>query len=295
MKRLLPWLIRLAPLLLVAVCAILLVFLLQQGLGSLSPTLLFGNVPPLQAILGKAPVWEGLWPACAGTFCLVLLTQALALLPGLGCGIYLAEYASPKKAATISLAMDILAGTPSIVMGLFGFTLIVFLRQSFLPNANTSLLLSAACLSLLVLPVIVSSCCEALRALPRDLRITALALGLKKRNVVTRILLPQASQGLAAGLILALARSAEDTAVIMLTGAVANAGLPAGLWDKFEALPFAIYYTAGEYQNAQDLTRGFGAALLLLLLSILLVLIAHVLERHYLRQRQGTHAAGCSR
>ena len=295
MKSSLPWLLRLAPLLLVAVCAVLLAFLLQRGLGTFSLSLLFGDVPPLQAIFGQMPVWDGLWPACAGTLCLVLLTLTLAFLPGLGCGIYLAEYASPGKASFIGLAMDILAGTPSIVMGLFGFTLIVFLRQTFLPNANTSLLLSAACLSLLVLPVIVSSSCEALRALPRDLRITAFALGMNRKTVITKILIPQASQGIAAGLILALARAAEDTAVIMLTGAVANAGLPAGLYDKFEALPFAIYYTAGEYQNTKELARGFGAALLLLLLSVLLVLTAHFLERRYLRQRQGFHAAGRAR
>ncbi len=294
MNKLVPLLLRLAPLLLILVCAALLAFLLQRGLGTFSPALLFGNVPPLKALLGQEPVWDGLWPACAGTLCLVLLTQALSLIPGLGCGIYLAEYASPNKASIINLSMDILAGTPSIVMGLFGFTLIVFLRKTFLPDANTSLLLSAACLSLLVLPVIVSTSCEALRALPQELRITAAALGMKKAAIVYKLLLPQASRGIAAGLILALARAGEDTAVIMLTGAVANAGLPAGLFDKFEALPFAIYYTCGEYQNAEELARGFGAALLLLLLSVLLVLTAHFLQRRYLRHRQGYHATGRS-
>ena len=66
---------------------------------------------------------------------------------------------------------------------------------------------------------------------------------------------------------LAMGRAAEDTAVIMLTGVVVNSGLPAGLGAKFEALPFLIYYTAAQYVDETELLRGFGAALVLLLLS----------------------------
>ena len=65
----------------------------------LGPELLFGSTPPLDAVLGRAPVWDGLWPACVGTFWLVELTMALALFPGVGCGVYLAEFASPRKSA----------------------------------------------------------------------------------------------------------------------------------------------------------------------------------------------------
>ncbi|MCR4667470.1 MAG: ABC transporter permease subunit [Desulfovibrio sp.] len=286
------WLLRLAPLLLLLIVLGLLFFLVQKGHSALSLNLLFGDTPPLMAVLGQAAVWNGLWPACAGTLYLVLLTLLLALFPGLCCGIYLAEYANRRSALGIGLAMDILAGTPSIVMGLFGFTLIVFLRRTFCPSANTSLLLSAACLALLVLPNIVSNTREALAAIPRELRITALALGLGKNAMIRHILLPQAVHGIAAGVVLALARAAEDTAVIMLTGAVANSGLPAGLLDRFEALPFSIYYTAAEYQNADELASGFGAALILLALSALLVFLAHLLERRFLQRSRGYHATG---
>ena len=87
--------------------------------------------------------------------------------------------------------------------------------------------------------------------------------------------------------LLALGRAAEDTAVIMLTGVVANAGLPAGLGAKFEALSFSIFYTAAQYQSREELLRGFGAALVLLLLASGLLVCARLLEARFRRRWQG--------
>lgn len=86
---------------------------------------------------------------------------------------------------------------------------------------------------------------------------------------------------------LAMGRAAEDTAVIMLTGVVINSGLPAGLASKFEALPFLIYYTAAQYTDEAELTRGFGAALVLLLLSSSLLGAAWLLQRGMKRRWRG--------
>ena len=81
------------------------------------------------------------------------------------------------------------------------------------------------------------------------------------------------------GIMLAMGRAAEDTAVIMLTGVVVNSGLPAGLGSKFEALPFLIFYTAAQYVDQNELLRGFGAALVLLVLSAGLLYAASKLQR----------------
>lgn len=261
-----------------AICCLLL-FLLWRGLPALDRALIFGETPPLEAISGRMPVWDGLWPALVGTATLVSLTMALVLFPGIGCGIYLAVFARGRIGALIRLAMDMLAGTPSIVMGLFGFTLIIFLRQFFWHQATTSLLLAASCLSLLVLPVLVTTTCESLEALPFKLRLTCAALGLTRRQATVHVFLQAARRGIGGGILLALARAAEDTAVIMLTGAVANAGLPAGLGAKFEALPFAIFYTSAQYQSQEELARGFGAALILLALSSLLAALAAWIQK----------------
>jgi phosphate transport system permease protein len=247
----------------------LVVFLLKKGgpvLG-LGKRLFFGSTPALEAILGLKPVWDGIWPAVAGTLCLLLVTLALAVPPGVGCGIFLACYATPRQKYHLGFAVDLLAGIPSIVMGLFGFILIVWLRRTFLPQGTTCLLLASFCLAILVLPSLVVGTRTALEALPDRLWLTAAALGFSYGQTVRRFLLPAASQGILGGVMLAMGRAAEDTAVIMLTGVVANAGLPSGLTAKFEALPFRIYYTAAQYADQQELQVGFGTALVLLFFS----------------------------
>lgn len=266
----------------------LLTFLAIKGVPTLGTALFFGDTPPLSAILGRQPVWDGLWPALVGSLYLVGLTFCLALFPGVGCGVFLAEYATPRARTLADAAVDMLAGTPSIVMGLFGFTLILFLRRTIAPEANTCLLLAAGCLALLVLPVLIVSTREALESVPHDLLLTATALGLSKEQRVRHVQLPAAAPGIWSGIVLALGRSAEDTAVIMLTGVVANAGLPAGMGAKFEALPFSIFYITAEYQSQGELMRAFGASLTLLCLAGGLILLARAMEKGYRRRWQGS-------
>lgn len=254
--------------------------LLYRSWGHLNLQLFFGDVPPLEAISGRRPVWDGLWPAAVGTLSLVGLTMFFVLPPGLGCGIYLAEYAGPRQQKYLGAVMGMAAGVPSIVMGLFGFTMIILLRR-FLPEANTCLLLAAFCLSLLVLPVLVSATREAVAAVPGELRLSMYALGFSKWQTIKLAVLPTASRGILGGIILSLGRAAEDAAVIMLTGAVANAGFFKGLWSKFQALPFTIYYTAAQYQSQAELDRGFGAALILLIMSAALFAVARLIEHNY--------------
>ncbi len=261
--------------------------LLRNGTGALGQALFFDSVPPLAAITGQVPVWDGIWPACVGTLSLLALTMLLALGPGIGCGIYLASYASPRIKALLGFAIDLLAGVPSIVMGLFGFTLLLTLRHSAAPNAGPCLLLASCCLALLVLPVLVSTTRGALEALPRQLHLSGAALGLCRWKTMRHILLPAAARGILSGVLLAAGRAAEDTAVIMLTGAVANAGLPAGLTARFEALPFTIFYRSSQYRDALDLQQGFATTLVLLALSLALLAAATRLQRALDQRWQG--------
>ncbi|MBQ9528007.1 MAG: ABC transporter permease subunit [Fretibacterium sp.] len=262
-------------------------FLFIRGLPALNLRLLFGSTPAWDALLALRPVWDGIWPAAAGTLSLLAVTMVLVLVPGIACGVYLACFASPRERDWIGECVDVLAGIPSIVMGLFGLELIILLRRTFLPRGTTCLLLAAACLAILVLPVLVTATRSAVEALPRSLTLTADALGLSRAQAVRHLLLPAAGPGILGGVILVMGRAMEDTAVIMLTGAVANAGLPAGLTAKFEALPFKIYYTAAQYTSSEELARGFGTALLLLILSWTLILSARVLQRRLARRWEG--------
>lgn len=268
-------------------CGALIFFIFIKGFPTLGAPLFFGDTPPFEALFGGAPVWDGIWPALAGTACLVALTMALALVPGIGCGIYLARTKNERLAGFLSLGIDLLASVPSIVMGLFGFVLILALRKSFAPNATTCILLAAFCLALLVMPALVVTTRSSVSSLPPMLEITGASLGLSEGQILSRLLLPAAARGIFGGVILSMGRAAEDTAVIMLTGVVVNSGLPAGLGAKFEALPFLIYYTAAQYADETELARGFGASLVLLMLSALFALLAWLCRRGMERRWKG--------
>ncbi|WP_428565139.1 MAG: PstA family ABC transporter permease [Solidesulfovibrio sp. DCME] len=273
-----PWFCRACACGLAVALAGLFGFLLYRGLGTLGPSLLFGEADPWRAMWLRVAVMEGLWPACLGTLGLLGLTCLFAVPVGIAAGVCLAEYATGRTKAGLTFCVDLLASIPSVLMGLFGFTLVLFLRRTILPAANTCLLLAAGCLALLVLPYLVSATQKSLESLPQSLRLIGPSLGLGHGRTIRHILLPAAARSILAGVILAVGRAAEDTAVILLTGVVANAGAPAGLTGKFEALPFTIYYLAAQYQTPQELDRGFGAAIVLLALTGSLFAGAHLLH-----------------
>ncbi|MBQ6776420.1 MAG: ABC transporter permease subunit [Synergistaceae bacterium] len=265
----------------------LIAFLVVRGYSAIDARLFFGTTPAWDAILAIKPVWNGIWPAMAGTLSLLALTMLFVIVPGVSSGVYLACFASHREREYIGECVDVLAGIPSIVMGLFGLELIIVLRRTLFPTGTTCLLLAAFCLAILVLPTLITATRSSIEALPHHLTVTANALGMSKTQTVRHLLIPAAGSGILGGVILSMGRAMEDTAVIMLTGAVANAGLPAGLGAKFEALPFKIYYTAAQYTSQDELTRGFGTALLLLIMSWTVILTAKIFQKRMARRWQG--------
>lgn len=255
------------------------IFLVRRGGPTLGAGLLFGDAPWLPALLGRVLVWEGIWPACMGTLLLVGLATSMAVPLGVASGIHLAEYAGGRSRGIFSAGVDLLAGIPSVLMGLFGFMMILLLRRTIVPGAAPGLLLAACCLALLVLPYVISTTRTSLEGLPESIRLAGPSLGLSRWQSTAHILIPAGSRGIVGGVVLAVGRAAEDTAVILLTGVVASAGLPRGLGDRFRALPFEIYYIAAQHQTQEELARGFGAALVLLCLTGSLVAGAHLLHR----------------
>lgn len=254
-------------------------FLLYRGAGTLGLELFFGQVPWWDALTGARPVFDGLWPALAGTLLLVILSCLMAVPVGIAGGIYLSEYATPNFQKVAGFAVDLMAGIPSIVMGLFGFSMIVVLRHTFAPQAKTCLLLAAICIALLILPYLVRTTQNALSGLPDHVQLLGPSLGFTTWQNTRHVLLPSAGRGVLSGVILAMGRAAEDTAVILLTGVVARAFLPRSLWDKFEALPFRIYYLAAEHRTSAELDQAFGTALVLLMLTGMLFSTAFFIQR----------------
>jgi len=253
-------------------------FLVLKGWRSLNMDLIFAGTRPWDALLLKRQVFGGLFPAMAGTFLLILLSVGIALPLGICAGIYLAEYAPPKARNLFGFLVDLLAGIPSIVVGLFGFSITIFLHHSYNSRIFPCLLISALSLGFLVLPYIIKTTQGAIERIPLLTRLTAPGLGATKLQNVVLVLLPLALSDIVSGVVLAIGRCAEDTAVIMLTGVVATAGVPSSLFSSFEALPFFIYYTASEYADPPELMKGYGAALILLLICSMLFAFAHLIK-----------------
>src|SRR5262245_25936360 len=249
----LSWLASLATL---SVVLGLMAYVLLRGGSTLGPRLLFGDVPAHEAILNQQRVFDGIWPALVVTLALVLGAGAFAVPLGVASGIWLAAKGRGPLRRWFSIAVSVLAGVPSIIMGLFGFGLILLLRRTIAPNANTCLLLSMTCLALLVLPYLIRATEAALTAIPQAVRLLGPSLGFSHWHSIWHVHLPAARRGIQSGIILAVGRIAEDTAVILMTGVVASAGIPQGLTDHYEALPFSIYYLAAEHHSPAELDRA---------------------------------------
>jgi len=273
----------LSGLLLLSAAFVIIGFLLVKGVPTLSLSLIFGDTSPADALLLRRQVLIGLFPAIAGTCLLVLLAVGLATPVGLAAGIYLAEYSRGNLKSFFSLFYDILSGIPSIVIGLFGFSLAISLHH-YVKEIYPCLLISALALAFLVLPYLIRTTQFAMESIPSETRLTAPALGATKLQNIAYVLFPKSLPGIASGVILAIGRCAEDTAVIMLTGVVASAGIPGSLLSAYEALPFYIYYISSQYRDAYELQTGYGAAVILLIICACLFLAAFYLKNQLMNR-----------
>ena len=111
--------------------SVFLSYLLIKGLPSLGTELVFGKADPLSVLMGRERVFDGIFPAIIGTLCLVVLSTVIALPLGICSGIYLSEYATPVLKKAVGGLFDVLAGIPSIVVGLYGFSVAIFLHHHF--------------------------------------------------------------------------------------------------------------------------------------------------------------------
>ncbi len=254
-------------------------YLLFKGLRGVNLGLLFGTTDPVAALMLRQQVFDGLFPAMVGTLSLVLMSVGWAIPIGIAAGIYLAEYARGRTKMIFNLLFDILAGLPSVIIGLFGFSLTLFLNRHVSEALRPCLLISSIALAFLVLPYIIRTTQLAFESLPVQSRMTARALGASRLQNIVHVLLPQAFPGISSGVILAIGRCAEDTIVIMLTGVVASAGVPRSLLSPYEALPFYIYYISSQYGDQQELARGYSAAILLLIICLFLFSLAFLIKK----------------
>ncbi|MCX5869351.1 MAG: phosphate ABC transporter permease PstA [Deltaproteobacteria bacterium] len=221
----------------------------------------------------------GILPAIVGTLSLLAGTIIVALPLGICSAIYLSEYAEQTRFTTIiRLAIITLAGVPSIVFGLFGLGLFVLFL-----NFGTSILAGSLTLACMVLPTIIVSSEEALRAVPLGYRDASLALGATKWETIRTNVLPYSLSGIITGSILGIGRAAGETAPILLTvAAFYLPKLPKSIFDQVMALPYHLYILATQHPEADKvLPLQYATALVLLLLVLGLSLGAIFIRIHF--------------
>ncbi len=237
--------------------------------------------PFLRNFASRIPERAGIWPALVGTIYLMGLVTLIAFPVGVGAAIYLEEFA-PRNRLTAAIETNIanLAAVPSIIYGLLG--LAVFYRAM---AFGRSLLTGALTLALLVLPVIIITAREAIRAVPRPLRLGALALGATEWQAVYRQVLPAAAPGIMTGAILGLSRAIGETAPLLVAGAAAFVAFtPDNVLDAYSALPIQIFDWV---RRPQPEFQALAAGAILVLLAMLLTMnsIAIAVRNRYERKR----------
>lgn len=268
---------------LIAIAALLMIvgYVLKSGLPVIN--LEFLTTRPAGGMSGKG----GMSTTIVTTVYLVVLTIAIAGPLGILAAIYMVEYAEevegnkgfiPRLVQIARIGVEILAGVPSIVFGLFGFTLFVS-RLKF----NFSLLsagLSGACL---ILPVIIRTSEEAIKAVPKSYRESSLALGTTKWQTVSGVVLPAAMPGIVTGIVLSVGRIIAETAIFWVTLG-GSYHLPKNLLSSGRTMALHVYQLASE---TRAFDKALGTSAVLIIIIILLNLSINILSRRFSKKFSG--------
>jgi len=244
-------------------------YVLKKGAGVIDMDFLTKDIPILTRSIGP-----GMGPAIVGTLIVTGVATAMAVPLGILAAVYLNEYGKKNRLAQVIRTMaDVMTGVPSIVMGLFIYTIWV-IQFGYSGFAGS---LALACL---MLPVVIRSTEEILRLVPAGLREASLALGASRARTILTVVLPAAIPGITSGALLAVARAAGETAPLLFTiGASRKVNL-----DVFEgantALPSQIFRNATQ-PFPGPIDRAWGAALTLIVLVVLLTILARVVTKRF--------------
>ncbi|CAD7771286.1 Binding-protein-dependent transport system innermembrane component [Candidatus Methanoperedenaceae archaeon GB50] len=215
----------------------------------------------------------GIFPAIVGTLALVTVAILTAVPLGMGAAIYLTSYA-PDNAfiRLINFSVEILAGTPSVVIGLFGYAfLVIYLGFGF------SILAGGLSLMFMILPWTVRASEEAIKRVSKELSEGSLALGATRWQTIRHVVIPSAMPGITTGVILGIGKAIGETAVIMYT-AGSSLLLPRSIFDPVRALPYHLYILASEGISEK---MSYGTAVVLLGMILVINLLVVALQHHF--------------
>ncbi len=234
----------------------------------------------LTSFPSRKPEEAGIFSALIGSIYLVFLIMIIGIPIGIGAAIYLEEYAKKNWFNQfIEINIANLAGVPSIIYGLLG--LAIFVRTM---NLGRSLLSGALTMTLLILPIIIISSREAIRAVPYSIREAAYALGARQWQTICHHILPLAFSGILTGIILAISRVIGETAPLVTLGALTYVTfLPTGLDSPFTVLPIQIFNWISRPQEAFHANAAAG--IIILLLSTLILNGLAIFLRNYYQKK----------
>jgi phosphate transport system permease protein len=233
--------------------------------------------PPIPFSLTNAP--QGLANAFAGTIVIVGLATAMALPVGILVAVYLNEFAPPAIRNGVGLVLDVLAGVPAIVVGIFVFVLLV-------EGSGQSGIKGAFALAILMLPFVARATIEVLALVPNSLREASLGLGIPQWRTTLSIVLPRAIGGIVTGTVLAVARVAGETAPLLFTSSVVGTQTHWNPGQALQTIPVAIFELS-ESPDPKDHARAWAAGLVLLLFIMVASFLARWLATRNVRRLTG--------
>ena len=244
-------------------------YVLLKGGRVISWEFLTNPIPVLSRSVGP-----GMGPAIVGTVVITGTATLMAVPLGILAAIYLNEYGKQNRLATVIRTMsDVMTGVPSIVMGLFVYTIWVL-------KFGLSGFAGSLALACLMLPIVIRSTEEILRLVPAGLREASLALGASRARTILTVVLPAAIPGITSGALLAVARAAGETAPLLFTVGAARQGNHHIFSGANTALSTQIFANATKpFPGAVD--RAWGAALTLIVLVVLLTILARVVTKRF--------------
>ena len=260
-----------ATLLTLAVLAFIIVFVLNKGLPGVTWKFLTGYPEEM----GRA---GGIFPFVIGSILLPLLALAIALPLGVGTAVYLCEYTrETRMTRAIRFGTDCLAGIPSIIFGLFGLVFFVILL-----HMGWSLLSGGLTLAIMVLPTIIRTSEEALRAVPQAYREVSCSMGATRWETVHRVVLPNALPGIVTGVMLSVGRCIGETAAVMFTAGSAESGIPTSAFDSVRTLAVHFYLLAAEGISSAN---AYATAAVLVIAVLLVNMTAYWIMNAFIRRR----------
>ena len=259
-----------ATLLTVAVLVFIIAFVLSKGLPGVTWEFLSSSPKDM----GKA---GGILPTLVGTVLLPLLAIAIALPLGVGTAVYLTEYTRENRLTrTLRFGTDCLAGIPSIIFGLFGFIFFVVML-----GMGWCLLSGALTLAIMVLPTIIRTSEEAIRAVPHAYREVSFSLGATRWATVLKVVLPNALPGIVTGVMLGIGRSIGETAAVIFT-AGSSLRMPTTVFDSVRTMSVHFYILAREGISTEN---AYATAAILIISVLLVNLVAYGLMHSFIARR----------